>query len=133
MAKLDWSAFSQAHREAYCVSLEVAPGGDAPTTNLRQLSDTVKRLVREQLKPEGLWATQLSRQQGVQLLQCAFARLEDARLLARLTRASKCADPGEWRSHWLIEVNDTLLDLLFERAGPPDKGRDRLRSRALSK
>ncbi|MBN9535432.1 MAG: hypothetical protein IKE60_21150 [Reyranella sp.] len=132
MAKLDWSAFLQAHREAHCVSLEVAPEQDAPTTNLRQLSDTVKRLVREQLKPEGLWAIQLSRQQGVQLLQCAFARLEDACSLARLTRASKCTDSGEWLSHWFIRVNDELLDLLFDRAGPPDKGRDRQRSRSLS-
>ena len=130
MAKLDWSAFLQGNREAHCVSLEVAPDQDAPTTNLRQLSDTVKRLVREQLKPEGLWALQLSRQHGVQLLQCAFARREDADLLATLTKASECTKSSEWLSHWFIRVNDELLDLLFERAGPPDKGRDRQRYRS---
>lgn len=130
MTKLDWSAFLQAHREAHCVSLEIAPDRDAPTTNLRQLSDTVKRLVREQLKPEGLWAVQLSREQGVQLLQCAFARPEDAHALATLTKASTCTASGEWLSYWFVRVDEELLDLLFERAGPPDKGRDRERYRS---
>lgn len=125
MAKLDWSAFLDVHRDAHCVSLEVAPPEDAPTNNLRQLSDTVKRLIRDQLKPKGAWALQLQRQHGTQFIHCAFSGQDDARALATAIAAPLCSKSNEWLSHWAIKLNDELFEVVFQRAGPPDGGRNR--------
>lgn len=125
MAKLDWSTFQAVHHDAHCVSLEVVPTEGAPASNLRQLSDTVKRLIRDQLKPEGAWTLQLQRRDGTQFLQCAFSRREEASALAQTVAAQLCPKSTEWPSHWAVKLNDELFDIVFQRAGPPDGGRNR--------
>lgn len=124
MAKLDWAAFLAAHPDAHCVRLEVLLDG-APATNLRQLSDTVKRLVRDRMKPRGVWALQLYRHDGSQSLECAFAQLEDARLLAGMVSAIPCPKSSEWLSYWSAQLNEELLETIYQLAGPPDGGRNR--------
>ncbi len=126
MVRLEWRDFLAVSPEAHCITLEIPP--DA-AVELRSILETMKRLLRQSLKPEGAHALQLARATGAPLIQCAFALRADADRLAVLVGAAD-ASVDRWASHRLRSLDDGLYLRIYEQAGPPDTRRQRRRADA---
>lgn len=126
MVKLEWRDFLAVSPEAHCITLEIPP--DA-AIELRSILETMKRLLRQSLKPEGAHALQLARATGAPLVQCAFAVRADADRLAALVGAVD-TPADRWSSHRLRPLDDALYSRIYEQAGPPDTRRQRRRADA---